>query len=47
MLLFYNMLININVDLFEYYVIVCFVEGDFKVILCLLFYFGIIFDIGF
>lgn len=37
---------NINADLPEYYVIVCFVEGDFKVILRLLSHFGIIFDIG-
>lgn len=37
---------NINADLPEYYVIVCFVEGDFKVILRLLSHFGIIFDVG-
>lgn len=37
---------NNNADLPEYYVIVCFVEGDFKVILRLLSHFGIIFDVG-
>lgn len=46
MLLFHNMSTNINADLPEYYVIVCFVEGDFKVILRLLSHFGIIFDVG-